>query len=412
MPESEDDRAVAIIDQGTGVFKTGLSNFGVPSAVFGTCVGRPWAQNMMGSTKDYFVGSQAQLYRGLSVLEWPMEHGIIQDWDTMEQLWMHTFETELRVAVGAQEEYEEDVKGVFITEPALNPHKQREKLAEYMFEKFQTRRLHIGVQGTLALYSSGRESGMVLSCGDGVTVAMPIQHGLMTPHAVQRSQFGGRDVSTWLSRLLNQSGVALESSAEQMIVQQMKHELCYLSMDYSKEVAAFSSKPYTMPDHSTVEVNEEVIVCPELLFQPMICGRETPGLHQLVANAIGECSPEVRGELLGNLLLSGGTALFKNMARRLKVELEGLLAGREDTPQEVKVVEPMHLSDELVMDDGSVAPSCTTDVFDGACIVTNLSTFSGDGSSWMHRFSNHGVDPAVAGWDEVGARCVPLWNDQ
>ena len=50
-------------------------------------------------------------------------------------------------------------------------------MAEIMFEQFNVPAMYVAIQAVLALYSSGRTSGMVMDSGDGVTHAVPIFEG-------------------------------------------------------------------------------------------------------------------------------------------------------------------------------------------------------------------------------------------
>ena len=93
------DEVSVVIDNGSGMCKAGLSGEDAPRAVFPAITGKAKTESIMMGTenKDVYVGQEAQAKRGILELKYPIEHGIVGDWDAMEKIWSHTYNNELRV---------------------------------------------------------------------------------------------------------------------------------------------------------------------------------------------------------------------------------------------------------------------------------------------------------------------------
>uniref|UniRef100_A0A914H8L0 Actin n=1 Tax=Globodera rostochiensis TaxID=31243 RepID=A0A914H8L0_GLORO len=312
----EDCPPAIVMDNGSAMFKAGFAGDEEPRAVFPSIVGRPPRQQgvMVGmGQRDAYVGYKAQNERGILTLKYPIEHGIVTNWDDMEMIWHHTFENELNV--------EPTEFRVLLTEVALNSRENREKMVEVMFEKFKIPATYVEIQALLALYASGRTTGVVLASGDGVTCAMPINE-VPVPVPVSNASLhlgiAGRDLTEHLVNILTERGYSFTTTAQREAVRDIKEKLCYVASDFKQEMATADSSSslkvkYELPDGQVITVGNERFRCPEALFEP---SRTCAGIHKIVHNSIVNCDNDIHKDLYANIVLSGGTTMFSGIAKR------------------------------------------------------------------------------------------------
>ncbi|XP_053308396.1 actin, clone 302-like [Spea bombifrons] len=324
-----------IFDNGSGLCKAGLSGENFPRSAITSVIGRARAQSYLSGTseKDYYIGDEAQAFRGILNLKYPIEHGIVTCWEDMEKIWRYMYNNKLRIVSSE--------RPVLLTEVPFNPLKNREKMTEIMFEAFNVPAVYIAMQAMLELYSSGFITGVVVGSGDGVTHTNAIFEGYHLAHSGSRLHVAGRDITDYLMRILPESSIFFVNSAEREIVRDIKEKLCYVALDPEVEMKCNTKqikKGYKLPDGNIIEIDNQLFRAPEILFAPSHIGIEAPGIHQMIFNSITKCDIDNRRNLFNCIVLSGGSTLFPGLEKRVLKEVRRLApAGLP-----VNIIAPQH----------------------------------------------------------------------
>ncbi|ELR20214.1 Actin [Acanthamoeba castellanii str. Neff] len=320
----------------------GVAGEDAPSVVMRTLMGRRHSAGMP-HLPDAVFGAEALQRRATHRIRYPVERKIITNFGDMEHIWHHLFYQELKVA---PEEHP-----VLLTYAADSPPRNQEKMLQIMFETFNVPAVHLGDQATLALFSAGKTTGVVVDIGASGSLITPV--------------YEGRDITDYLLKILNERGYSFTTTAERMLVDEIKCKLGFCSVDFDagwtacmKQSATLGSgvidvnkvegtqlarlpnellcrindvvmqntytRCYTLPDGQVITLDAERFRCVEPVFAPCMIGFSATDLTDNLYTSIYRCSSELRKLMWGNVMLSGGSTLFPGMAARLQKRLTDL----------------------------------------------------------------------------------------
>ena len=202
-----DQKEYLVIDHGTGFIKAGFSGEDLPRLIVPTVVGSHQVQldpsqvtGPPGTEANqpkiiHSFGNNAFANKETHQLNFPIRRGIVEDPDNMIHLWKYIFD-ELNL----------DPKNVnvLLTDSPLNSKVNKDKMTQIMFEHFRVESLAIMNTSVLSLFSTGKTTGMVVECGEGVSYTVPVFEGYAMPHAIHKLDIAGQDITNELIRQLNE----------------------------------------------------------------------------------------------------------------------------------------------------------------------------------------------------------------
>eukprot|EP00916_Digyalum_oweni_P017494 GHVL01028615.1.p1 GENE.GHVL01028615.1~~GHVL01028615.1.p1 ORF type:complete len:389 (+),score=87.51 GHVL01028615.1:28-1194(+) len=329
---------IIIIDNGSSMMKIGYSTYIKPLTY--SCI--------IKKTKDKYIKKYGHIttvgdekYETYLTQRQPMQHGVIEDFTSMEDIWAHGFDL-----LGANSLEH----SVLLTEAPLNPKTNRQTMCEIMFEVFGVPSLHVAVQGVLSLYSIGKTTGLVVDMGDGITSVIPVYEGYGLVHGIRKCNLGGIDISLELQRLMAEKGYIYTTRRGFNEIRQLKEKYCYVKDVSDERLSPISLEMY---DKRVVNLDSELWAAPEsLLFEPndnsdsnlsqigypqgLSCGL----LPSLIVSSVTQSALDIRRSLTSNIVLCGGTSLLSGLKERLQSEIENVFPRIGASSSQIRVLAP------------------------------------------------------------------------
>lgn len=345
-------RPPVVIDNGTGYTKMGYAGNYEPNYIVPTLIQVKEPTKVDKRNKevipdlDFFIGQEATQKRSDYNLDYPIRHGIVDNWDNMERYWARCIYQYL--CCDPEEHH------MLLTEPPLNTPENREYTAEIMFETFNVPGLYIAVQAVLALCASmltqsdGKSragssvTGTVVDSGDGVTHVIPVYEGYVIGSCIKHIPLAGRDVTNFMMQNLRDRGEKMPAEDALNIARKSKEMHCYVCPDIVKEYIKYDNEPakyireYKGKEQRTgkeytVDIGYERFLGPEIFFSPEIFSADfTTPLPEVVDQTILQCPIDTRRRLFKYIALSGGSTMYKNFTKRLERDIRRFTKARYD----------------------------------------------------------------------------------
>ncbi|XP_067341708.1 actin-related protein 3B isoform X4 [Channa argus] len=278
---------------------------------------------------DFYIGDEA-IDKPNYATKWPIRHGMVEDWDLMEKFLEQVIFKYLR--------------------------------AEPEDHSFLMAVLALAASWTSRQVGQRTLTGIVIDSGDGVTHAIPVAEGYVIGSCIKHIPIAGRDITFFIQQLLRDREVGIPPEQSLETAKAVKERYCYICPDIVKEFTKYDSDPgkwikqyrginAVSKTAFHIDVGYERFMGPEIFFHPEFANPDfMQPISDVVDEVIQNCPIDVRRPLYKNIVLSGGSTMFRDFGRRLQRDLkrvvdarlrlsEELSGGRiKPKPMEVQVV--------------------------------------------------------------------------
>jgi actin-related protein 3 len=169
---------------------------------------------------------------------------------------------------------------------------------------------------------------------------IPVAEGYVIGSCIKHIPLAGRTITQFIQNLMRERKEPVPPEDALEVAKRVKEMYSYVCPDLGKEFAKFDEKPEkyfktyegikkTTGQKYTCDVGYERFLGPEVFFNPEIFSSDfTTPLPDVVDDAIVKCPIDVRRGLYKNVVLSGGTTMFKDFGRRLQRDIKKLVDNR------------------------------------------------------------------------------------
>ena len=219
--------------------------------------------------------------------------------------------------------------GIFIIDSIFTSSKEREIIAQILFEKFKIFQLHFEPQSIMTLYSTSKTSGLVVQSGEMTTEIIPIIEGYIISQGICNFPISGHQLTNKFENAYRDIFDINNVSNNYWMAQTIKEQFSEIlpsrkSFEELITKKEKNKKEFILPDGNIVELGDEIYEIPESLFNPNIIDVQSENLPNAIIESINRCDISTRKELFNNIILGGGNTFIKGFEARLKSEIDGI----------------------------------------------------------------------------------------
>eukprot|EP01136_Pigoraptor_vietnamica_P040925 Opistho-1_new@13309 len=360
-----------VLDNGGSAVKAGWAGDAAPRIM-------PNSVTKVKSARRAFIGDQVDQCKDCSGLffKLPVQKGYIVNWDTQMQIWDYVFSKDVCNVDAA------DTR-LLLTEPPFNFKSVAQTTNEVVFEEYGfascSRRLGVSLalmdaaetravsdDGVAVPSSVSTAASVVVDSGYSFTHVAPHCDGKKIVHAIRRIDVGGKLLTNYLKDIVSYR--QLNVMEETHVVNQMKEDACFVSRNAIDDLVIAAKRgaentivcDYVLPNYThirrgfvrqmggprrpddtgneqAVVMNNERFMVPEVLFHPSDIGIDQGGIPETIVDSVRSAHTDLHETMYANILLVGGSAMFKGYAERVQADLRQLVdsdfAVRVHTPE-------------------------------------------------------------------------------
>ena len=327
MEENLNKSSHIIIDFGSHSIKCGFNYDPFPRVIIPNVVGKIKNKSFspLKDYNEYFCGYDALHNSSAIDITYPRieNNGKFSSTEEgkkdIESIFSYLFEEKLKS--------HEKLYSVFIIDSIFTSSKERETIAQILFEKLNIYQLHFEPQSIMTLYSTSKTSGLIVQSGEMSTEIVPIIEGYIISQGICNFPISGHQLTDKFGNVYKDIFDINNVSNHYCMTQKIKEkyaEILPTSKDFEElmKLKTLPKKEYILPDGNTVDLGKEIYEIPESIFNPSIIEIQSENLPQTIINSINKCDISTRKELFNNIILGGGNTFIKGFETRLKIEID------------------------------------------------------------------------------------------